>query len=296
MISTLMASARPPFLVLTLSVVLMAAALAHYDGADYSVGLLLLVVLGALAAHASVNILNEVHDARSGLDDLTQRTAFSGGSGALQHNPSAVNLVEAWGLGLLGLVIALGLYFVWLTGWGLLPIGLIGIGLVVLYTPRVTRSPWLCLIAPGLGFGPLMVMGTYFVLTGQYSCVAFGLSLIPFFLVNNLLLLNQYPDLEADRQVGRRNVLTQFGVQVGARVFVGFLAMAFVLLAWLVMANYLPVLTMLGGLMLLLALPLTWRVSQHYAHLAQLQPALAWNVIINLAMPLLIAIGLWLAS
>lgn len=296
MTKTLIAAARPPFLLLTLSVIFMAAALASYQGASYSVGLLLLVVLGALAAHASVNMLNEVHDARSGLDDLTQRTPFSGGSGALQRNPSAIHTVEALGLGLLGLVIAFGLYFIWLTGWGLLPIGLIGVGLVLLYTPKVTRSPWLCLIAPGLGFGPLMVMGAYFVLTGQYSCIAFGLSLIPFFLVNNLLLLNQYPDLEADRQVGRRNLLIQFGEKMGARVFVGFLLMAFAVLGLLVMTDCLPVWALLGSLMAVLALPLMVRVSQHYANLAQLQPALAWNVMINLGMPLLIAIGLWLAS
>ncbi|WP_044412053.1 prenyltransferase [Thiomicrospira microaerophila] len=293
---TLVATSRPPFLLLTLSVMLMATALAYYDNASFSISLFILVMLGALAAHASVNMLNEAHDARSGLDDLTQRTPFSGGSGALQQNSALINRVEAIGLGLLGVVIALGLYFVWLTGWGLLPIGLIGVGVVLLYTPTITRSPWLCLIAPGLGFGPLMVMGAYYVLTGSYSCIAFALSLIPFFLVNNLLLLNQYPDLEADRQVGRRNLLIAFGEKTGVRVFSGFLAAAFIILAGLVALGCVPVWGLLGGLMLGLALPLVIKVNQHYQSIEQLQPALAWNVVINLTMPMLIAVGLWIAS
>ena len=48
----------------------------------------------------------------------------------------------------------------------LLPIGLLGLVLVVSYTPWITRHPLLCLVAPGLGFGPVMVLGTLVALTG----------------------------------------------------------------------------------------------------------------------------------
>jgi 1,4-dihydroxy-2-naphthoate octaprenyltransferase len=141
-----------------------------------------------------------------------------------------------------------------------------------------------------------MVMGAYYVLTGSYSCIAFALSLIPFFLVNNLLLLNQYPDLEADRQVGRRNLLIAFGEKTGVRVFSGFLAAAFIIQSGLVALGCVPVWGLLGGLMLGLALPLVIKVNQHYQSIEKLQPALAWNVVINLTMPILIAVGLWIAS
>ena len=43
--------------------------------------------------------------------------------------------------------------------------------------------------------------------------MALGASLVPFFLVNNLLLLNQFPDVAADRQAGRRHLLVQHGPQ-----------------------------------------------------------------------------------
>lgn len=289
-------SMRPPFLLLSISVVCLGGALAWYAGAYWSNGLFSLIILGALAAHASVNLLNEAYDARSGLDNLTQRTAFSGGSGSLQNTPQALKWVEALGYIMLGVVISIGLFFIYLRGWGLLPLGLLGILVVVSYTPKLTRSPWLCLIAPGLGFGPLMVMGTYFVMMGEYSWLAFGVSLIPFFLVNNLLLLNQFPDLEADRQIGRRNLLISAGLQRGALVFRWFLLAAFLTLLLLVALEYLPLWALLGGLSLILAVPLYFKVSQYFDDLDQLQPALKWNVMLNLFTPLLLALGLWLAG
>jgi 1,4-dihydroxy-2-naphthoate octaprenyltransferase len=74
---------------------------------------------------------------------------------------------------------------------------------------------WFCWLAPGLGFGPLMVMGTEVALAGQYTLEGFVASLVPFFLVNNLLLLNQYPDIEADKAVGRRHFLVVYGREYG---------------------------------------------------------------------------------
>lgn len=59
-----------------------------------------------------------------------------------------------------------------------------------------------------------MVMGTHFALTGEYSATAGLASLVPFFLVSDLLLLNQFPDVEpiepvqcAHRQAGKTALL-----------------------------------------------------------------------------------------
>jgi len=293
--SALISSARPPFLLLTLSVVSLGAVLAMYAGAQWSTSLFVLILIGALAAHISVDMLNEVHDTRSGLDALTQRTPFSGGSGALLHTAQALVWAQILGYMLLALVIAIGLYFIELRGWGLFPLGLVGLLIVLSYTPKITRSPWLCLIAPGLGFGPLMVMGTYYVLMGEYSWLAFFVSLIPFFLVNNLLLLNQFPDYEADKQAGRRNLLISAGLNQGLSVFRWFLLAAFLTLLLLVALAWLPLWALLGLLSLTFALPLWMKLRQEALQTAHLHSLLAWNVVVNLITPLLIALGLWLA-
>lgn len=84
---TCLHSSRPNFLLLAPLCAGLALTAAWADGLGTSGLDALLVLLGALLAHAAVNLFNEHHDYRSGLDALTQRTAFSGGSGALQASP-----------------------------------------------------------------------------------------------------------------------------------------------------------------------------------------------------------------
>ncbi|TDQ37818.1 1,4-dihydroxy-2-naphthoate octaprenyltransferase [Thiopseudomonas denitrificans] len=295
MIRTLLRTSRPPFLLLPLAIVALSLALACRYGADWSALPSWLVLAGALAAHAAVNVLNEVYDARSGLDERTQRTPFSGGSGALQEQPQLVYAAHCLGLALVALVSAIGLYLVWLRGWGLLPIGLAGLLVVMAYTPKITSSPWFCLIAPGLGFGPLMMLGSHFALTGEYSLTMPVCSLIPFFLVNNLLLLNQFPDLEADRSIGRNNILIAKGPATALRVFHSFQLGAFLTLLFLVLGSWLPATALLGMAGFIPALAL-------YRGLKKMPPGsvpdnrlVALNVQVNLLVPSCMALGVVLA-
>lgn len=296
----LLGTMRPQFLVLTVAVVNLGIALAIYEGATFSWSLWFLVNLAALAAHASVNMLNEYEDFKSGLDDLTHRTPFSGGSGRLQRYPYLAETAAIWvqrvAYLLLGFSIAIGLYFIHLRGWALLPLGLAGVLLVVAYTTHITRRPWLCLVAPGLAFGPIMVMGSYFVFSGHYSWSSFAVSLIPFFLVNNLLLLNQLPDREADQQVGRYNLIMLLGAEKSIVIFRLFLIGSYLMLLLLVAIKFLPVWALLGGLTLLLAVPLFFKIHTAHQNIETLLPLLAWNVVVNIVTPLLIALGLYIQS
>ena len=67
-----------------------------------------------------------------------------------------------------------------------------------------------------------MVMGTHFVLTGSYDTVAILASIPPGFLVSNLLLLNQFPDLEADASINRYHIPIAFGRRASAWVYAAF--------------------------------------------------------------------------
>jgi 1,4-dihydroxy-2-naphthoate octaprenyltransferase len=77
----------------------------------------------------------------------------------------------------------IGIFFLWKQGILLLLPGLLGLFLTVTYTTLWVKNPFFCLIAPGLGFGILMVMGTHFALTGTYTWTAFCAALTPTFLV-----------------------------------------------------------------------------------------------------------------
>lgn len=253
------------------------------------------VLLGALAAHASVNVLNEWHDFRSGLDARTLRTPFSGGSGALPAQPAAAGAALALGLALLAVAGGIGLWLLARQGPALLPLGLAGLALVVAYTPWITRRPLLCLLAPGLGFGPLMVVGTQLALTGRHGAAVWAASLLPWCLVNGLLLLNQFPDVEADRSVGRRHLPMLLGRPRAARLFVAQLALAYALTVAAVVTGLLPAGALLALLTLPLAVSTARAVLRHADDIPALLPALGRNVALTLATPLLMAAGLLLS-
>lgn len=91
-------SIRGPFLILTPVCVFLGVSTVVANQISVDLQLLLLILLGAVLAHISVNTLNEYFDFRSGLDLTTTKTRFSGGSGALPENPEMANTVLAIGV------------------------------------------------------------------------------------------------------------------------------------------------------------------------------------------------------
>jgi 1,4-dihydroxy-2-naphthoate octaprenyltransferase len=285
---------RLPFLLLTPACVLLGVASAYWTTGYVHWGDAFIVLVGALGTHISVNAFNEYFDFKSGLDEQTQRTPFSGGSGTLQEHPELATTALLTAVVAMLVSALVGIYFVIKTGWGLLPLGLLGLLVIYAYTSWITRFPILTLIAPGLGFGTLMVMGTDYALSGSYTWTSFVASLVPFFLVSNLLLLNQFPDVEADQSVGRRHYPITLGRQTSGRIYLAFLYLAFVAVIVGVVAGVLPITALLGLLALGLAIPITRGVLAYAEEVPQLIPSLGQNVMINLAMPILVAIGLFL--
>ena len=252
---------------------------------------LLLVFVGALAAHVSVNAFNEYHDFRSGLDAKTVKTPFSGGSGALVENPGVLNAVLYLATAALAVTVLVGLYFVFSLGVLILPLGIVGVLIILSYTQWLNRDPFFCLIAPGLAFGPLMVVGTHVVLTGQYSLFALLVSLVPFLMVNNLLLLNQYPDIAADKSVGRRHFPIVYGVRASSLVY----GVSVVVVAGIIVAGtYTGMLEKLSAIALIplvLAAIVFFGALKHGTCIPKLVPYMGMNVLVTLLTPVLLGVG-----
>lgn len=293
------APARLPFLLLTPACMALGVAacwwLARAKGSLLAWPDAVLAVLGGLMAHVSVNALNEYVDFKSGLDMQTQRTPFSGGSGALPARPELAAGALLMGLVALAWVAFTGLYFVWRDPAvlpALMPVGLLGLFLVLAYTPWVTHHPWACLIAPGLGFGPLMLWGTSAVLLGRWAPEVVLLSLLPFCLVNNLLLLNQFPDVDADRLVGRLTLPMLLGKARCWPVLLAQYGLAYGALAYAVWRMGVPRGALLGLLTMPLALKVVRGASRHADNTPALLPFMGMNVAVNLLTPVLTAVGL----
>ena len=286
---------RLPFLILTPACVLLGIGAAFHQSGRVDLLQAVIVLIGAIAAHISVNALNEYFDFRSGLDLRTQRTPFSGGSGTLAAQPAMAPKALATGLVAMAVTGAVGLYFVVVRGAALLPLGVAGMLIIAAYTPWLTRYPLLCLVAPGLGFGTFMVMGTSFALTGQYSWTAFVVSLVPFFLVNNLLLLNQFPDVEADRSIGRKHFPILIGRRASSRIYITFLILTYTAIAGGVVANLLPILALQGILTIPLAVGAGRGAHRRADDISSLVPFMVQNVLLNILTPVLVGVGLLLS-
>jgi 1,4-dihydroxy-2-naphthoate octaprenyltransferase len=276
--------------------VFLAAVIAGKAQGSVNVSLLILVLVAALAAHISVNALNEYSDFRSGLDLQTERTPFSGGSGTLVQHPVLARQTLLLGVFSMLVVLLAGAYLVSLRGLLLLPFGLLGVLVVLGYTDGLTRLPWLCLIAAGLGFGPLMVTGSVVALTGEAAAAAWWAALPVFCVVNNLLLVNQLPDISADRAVGRRTLPVVYGQRVTAMVYLLLVLGAATALILAVANELLPLGSLLGlvaltgGLVVFSALVFFGRDR------SKLLPYMALNVAVAVSLPVLMAAGYFIGG
>lgn len=283
---------RVPFLLLTPACVFLGASTALLTSGVISPLHTALALVGALSAHVSVNAFNEYFDFRSGLDYETNRTPFSGGSGTLPENPELAKQALATALTALFMTGLIGIFFLLLWGWLLLPLGILGLLTIYLYTGWLTKDPYLCLVAPGLGFGPLMVMGTNFALTGSYSWTAFTASLVPFFMVSDLLLLNQFPDVKADTQVGRRHLPIVAGTKSSSLIYGIFFLMAYLTIIFGVTFQEWPQWSLIGLATAVLAAPAFLGAYRFGKDTKKLIPYMGLNVIVVLLTPVLVGVGM----
>lgn len=282
--------ARAPFLVLPVTLVAAGAAAAAYDD---SASLLAsgLALIGLVSLHAAVNAFNEASDMKSGIDLRTTRTPFSGGSGTLPSG--ALTRSGALGVGVAGSLVGLivGAYFLWRVGWW--PLGIImaaGAVSVLIYTQVFARAG-LGEVFAGLGLGLLPVVGTALVQRGVIGPAAWAAGIPAFLMTFNLLLLNEFPDEDADRAGGRRNLVLLFGRQAAARMYaLAVVATPLAVIAAVAVGAF-PAPALLGVLPAWFALPATrWALTRPAEPVPI--PAMAGNVVWNLATNVAVAIGL----
>ena len=283
---------RSPFLALSVVLAFLGNCIAWYDGI-FHLGDALLAFLGLLLAHISVNVLNEYFDYRSGIDFETQRTPFSGGSGALPQGFVKPKQALWLGLGSLLAIVPIGIYFTLTKGWPLLPLLLVAAACIVLYTPLILKIGW-PEWAPGVGLGVLPVLGVYFVQTAYYTWPVLVASIPSGILVHNLLFLNEFPDIAADSKAGRKTLPIVLGPAKASIVYVVLTVAVYLWIIGAVVTGYMPPFALVA----LLTLPFAVKAIQgalQYRERTKLVPAMANNVLVVLFTQLFLGIGYILA-
>jgi len=282
---------RPQFLLLSVVLAFLGTCIAWYDGA-FHLGYALLAFVGLLLAHISANVLNDYFDYKSGIDLETKRTPFSGGSGILPAGLLKPRQVFWFGLVSFLLAAGIGVYFVVVRGWLLLPLLLVAALCILLYTPIILRLRW-PEWAPGLGMGILPVLGAYFVQTTTYLPAVVA-SIPSGILVHNLLLLNEFPDVEADKKAGRKTMPIVIGKRRASIIYSILTVVVYLWIVSGVVAGQMPRFSLIALLTLPFAIKAIKGALKHQ-EMSNLVPAMGNNVLVVLLTQFLLGIGYILA-
>ncbi|MBZ0297839.1 MAG: 1,4-dihydroxy-2-naphthoate octaprenyltransferase [Anaerolineae bacterium] len=208
----------------------------------------LLALLGALFLQTAANLVNEYADYRRGAD--TYKVA---GQGMTIKNkilsPRSV-FIGAVATLLAGALI--GLLLLANSGPLLLWIGLVGVIGAVVYTagPFPLSYNGLGEFAAGVMFGPLMVLGAYYVMARAYDPLPVIASLPVAFMVAAILHANNIRDIDADRAINKRTLVVMMGLQFARAEYAFLVFGTYVLAVLLVILGVYPWLTLLALLTL----------------------------------------------
>lgn len=267
---------RAPFLVLSVLLVSIGGAQALQDGV-FNGWRFVLTLAGVALAHMAVNMYNELSDHQTGIDLNTRPTAFSGGSGTLQAGNLTTATVLKVSVVVLFTAFGIGLYLTMVSGWPLIIPILLGGLAAVSYTPYLT-SIMLGELAAGLCLGTLVVLGTYYAQAAHLSSTVIWLSIPPGMLTFLLLLLNEFPDVQADKAGGRRHIVIMLGARKAAVLYAGVMAMTYALFVVGVVVDQFPSTVLLTFLTLPLAIKAARIALSHGGKPEELPPALGANV------------------
>lgn len=280
---------RAPFLLLAVALSLLGVATARWHGTVHA-GQALLLGLGVVLAHTSVNLFNELSDHRTGIDRHTVRTPFSGGSGMLQAGRTTPRQVAAAAYGTLLASGGIGVYFFLASGWPILVLMAFGGLAIRFYTSHLAR--WgIGELASGLTLGSLVVVGCHYALTSFMTFDVLYVSIAPGILTALLLFLNEFPDAEADRRGGRRHLVILLGTRRSGVLYAAAVLLVFALIALGPFILNIPWATLIA----LAAAPLGAAAAsgalRHHDQPPRLVKAQGLNVTLVIATDLLLALG-----
>ena len=169
----------------------------------------LIALLCSILIQIGTNFTNDLYDYLKGSDTIKRkgpRRVLASGLITVKEMRLAIILV-------FGLTFLLGLYLVYSAGLLILWVGIFSIFAGIIYT----AGPF-PLAYNGLGdvfvfifFGIVGTMGTYYLHTQEISVTAFLVSIPVGALITNILVVNNYRDIEEDREANKQTLAVILG-------------------------------------------------------------------------------------
>lgn len=212
---------RPPFLIASVLPVLVGSAWASAAFHSFDGLLFGLALAATVFAHAATNVYNDVSDDLIGADvgNTDRIYPYTGGSRFIQAGLLTRHEMTRLALGLCAVALLLGAVLAYIRGPGIILLGAAGLGLGLLYSlpgPQLSARG-VGEAAVALGLGVLPVLGAVWLQTGLVDWGAVLICIPVSCWVAAILVINEVPDVQADRRAGKRTLVVRWGVS-GARL------------------------------------------------------------------------------
>jgi 1,4-dihydroxy-2-naphthoate octaprenyltransferase len=279
---------RAPFFTATIIPIVLGSVIAWSESGGFHWLYFALALIGGLLIHIGVNLSNDYYDhiTRNDWNNKTP-TPFSGGSRVIQEG-----LLKPYQV-LIGAMLgfasgsAIGLYFNYvLAGNVIFYLGIAGVFLGFFYTALPIKIGYrgygLGELATGLGFGPIMVLGAYYVQTQHLTTIPFLVSVPVGILIALVLYINEFPDYEPDKSVNKRTLPVVLGKESASYLYYILLIGVYIYTIVLVVLQVIPVFTLITLFTLPLAIKAIRVISVHKDKVYELIPANAMTIMTHL--------------
>ena len=218
---------RPWSLVMTFVSTCLAGIMAYAYG-NFSILLFALTMIGLLIAHMAANMANDWYDVKHGVDENAPTAEYRPHpllDGALDKGTYKMVVFGLYAVGL-----SISLYLTWLQGIPVLVFSILGVLLGVFYTadPIKLKHHSVGEISVFLAYGPLMVGGAFYAMTGVFSWDSLLAATPIGLLVVLVLLANNIRDKEFDAELGISTIATNKQESIGMKYYTGILASAYI--------------------------------------------------------------------
>ncbi|HEX6508007.1 MAG TPA: LLM class flavin-dependent oxidoreductase, partial [Chloroflexota bacterium] len=209
----------------------------------FDVWIFLLVLIGGVGLQVGTNVINEIYDVRQGIDKITSpRASHALLKGLLTER-------EAFGVAIaaFGIVSLVGLVLIALRGWPILAFGLVGLVAGYSYTGPPFQYKFHALGVPLVAvlMGPLMVVGSYYAITGGFDPAALYASIPIGLLVAAILHANEWRDISEDARADIATLSAAIGAQAAHYLYVALVTGAYLVIGIAAIGHLLPVSTLL---------------------------------------------------
>jgi len=210
---------RPWSFVMTMISVSFAAILS-YERAGFDILLYVITLVGLIIFHAATNMINDYFDVKHGVDKPDAPTARYRPHPLLTGSIERGNFLASIAI-LYLIVFAIAFYLTLLRGYIVMLLTLSGFLFSVFYTsdPIIFKHRAFGEIAVFLVWGPLIVGGSYYVISGDLSFKPFLASIPIGILVALVLLANNLRDAEYDASVDVITIVTKLGREAGLKLY-----------------------------------------------------------------------------